>query len=132
MKITLFNWLFMAFCITIATPLKAQMTMEKVKNGQYGTPQERAAEIDKAMQKGLNLNEQQMPKIRDINLRYAIRTENEVAKAPLSSWSKYWKIKAIQDDKDKELKPVLTAEQFKKYAKKRDELMLEGVKKILF
>ncbi len=112
--------------------LKAQTTIEKVKNGQYGTPRERAAELDQQMKEGLKLTDEQMPKVQDINLRYAIRTENEVAKAPISNWSKYRKINAIQTDKDKALKRVLTAEQFKKYAKKRDELMWEGMKAMLF
>jgi Spy/CpxP family protein refolding chaperone len=132
MKIQNLKGLLMLLCFLSIISLKAQMTIEKVKNGQYGTPQERAAEIDQNMKQGLNLTNAQMTQVQDINLRYSIRTENEVAKAKMSNWSKYWKIKAIQSDKDKELKGVLTAEQFKKYAKKRDELMWEGMKAMLF
>jgi Spy/CpxP family protein refolding chaperone len=122
----------MLLCFLSIGTLHAQTTVEKVKNGQYGTPQERAAELDQKMKQGLGLTDEQMPKIHDINLRYSIRTENEVANAQLSTWSKYRKITAIQADKDKELKKVLNAEQFKKYAKKRDELMWEGMKAMLF
>jgi hypothetical protein len=132
MEIKIMRGFLMLLIFLSISALKAQTTIEKVKNGQYGTPRERAAELDQQMKEGLKLTDEQMPKVQDINLRYAIRTENEVAKAPISNWSKYRKINAIQTDKDKALKRVLTAEQFKKYAKKRDELMWEGMKAMLF
>jgi Spy/CpxP family protein refolding chaperone len=132
MGIKIMRGLLMLLIFLSISALKAQTTIEKVKNGQYGTPQERAAELDQQMKEGLKLTDEQMPKIQDINLRYSVRTENEVAKTNMSSWSKYRKICAIQSDKDKELKRVLTAVQFKKYAKKRDELMWEGMKAMLF
>jgi hypothetical protein len=132
MKIQIFKGLLMLLCLLSISTLKAQTTIEKVKNGQYGTPQERAAELDQKMKQGLNLTDAQMNNVKDINLRYAIRTENEVAKATMSNWSKYRKISAIQSDKDNELKQVLTAEQFKKYTKKRDKAMWEGMKAMLF
>ncbi len=122
----------MILCFFSISIITAQTTIEKVKNGQYGTPEERAIEMSQKMKQGFNLTNEQMVKIENINLRYAIRTENEVAKVAMSNWSKYWKIKSIQEDKDKELKPVLTADQFKKYAKKRDDMMWEGMKAILF
>ncbi len=122
----------MILCFFSISIITAQTTIEKVKNGHYGTPEERAIEMSQKMKQGFNLTNEQMVKIENINLRYAIRTENEVAKVAMSNWSKYWKIKSIQEDKDKELKPVLTADQFKKYAKKRDDMMWEGMKAILF
>jgi hypothetical protein len=132
MKIFLFQLFLMTFCV--ANPIfgAAQTSIENIKNGQYGTPQTRTTELDAAMQKGLQLTTEQMPKVHDINLHFAIRTEHEVAKVKISNWSKYWKIKAIQADKDKALKAVLTAQQFQKYTKKRDEMMWEGMKAILF
>ncbi len=132
MKRQILNSLLMILCFFSISIITAQTTIEKVKNGQYGTPEERAIEMSQKMKQGFNLTNEQMVKIENINLRYAIRTENEVAKVAMSNWSKYWKIKSIQEDKDKELKPVLTAEQFKKYAKKRDDMMWEGMKAILF
>ncbi len=132
MKRQILNSVLLLLCFLSIGTITAQTTIEKVKNGQYGTPEERAIEMSQKMKQGFNLTNEQMVKIENINLRYAIRTENEVAKVAMSNWSKYWKIKSIQEDKDKELKPVLTAEQFKKYAKKRDDMMWEGMKAILF
>jgi hypothetical protein len=132
MKRQILNSVLVLLCFFSIGTITAQMTIEKVKNGQYGTPEERANEASQKMKQGFNLTNAQMIKIEDINLRYAIRAENEVAKVKMSNWSKYWKIKSIQADKDKELKPILTAEQFKKYAQKRDEMMWEGAKAILF
>ena len=132
MKRQILKSLLMLLCFFSISIITAQTTIEKVKNGQYGTPEERANETSQKMKQGLNLTTEQMNKVQDINLRYAIRTENEVAKVKMSNWSKYWKIKSIQTDKDKELKPLLTADQFKKYAKKRDDMMWEGMKAILF
>ena len=132
MKRQIFKSVLMLLCFFSIGIITAQTTIEKVKNGQYGTPEERANEASQKMKQGFNLTNAQMIKIADINLRYAIRAENEVAKVKMSNWSKYWKIKSIQTDKDKELKPVLTADQFKKYAKKRDDMMWEGMKAILF
>lgn len=132
MKRQIFKSVLMLLCFFSIGIITAQTTIEKVKNGQYGTPEERAIETSQKMKQGLLLTNEQATKVQDINLRYAIRTENEVAKASMSNWSKYWKIKSIQEDKDKELKPLLTADQFKKYAQKRDEMMWAGVKAILF
>jgi hypothetical protein len=132
MKRQILNSVLVLLCFFSIGTITAQTTIEKVKNGQYGTPEERANETSQKMKQGLNLTTEQMNKVQDINLRYAIRTENEVAKVKMSNWSKYWKIKSIQTDKDKELKPLLTADQFKKYAKKRDDMMWEGMKAILF
>jgi hypothetical protein len=67
------------------------------------------------MQKGLQMTLEQTPMVKEINLRYAWRVENEVVKVKMSNWSRYNKISAIQ--KDKELKKVLNKEQFDKYKK---------------
>ncbi len=132
MKMKFLQLLLVTFCVAAPTFGIAQTNIESIKNGNYGTPETRTAELDAAMQKGLQLTTEQMPKVHDINLHFAIRTEQEVAKVKISNWSKYWKIKAIQADKDKALKVVLTDQQFQKYTKKRDEMMWEGMKAILF
>jgi hypothetical protein len=124
--------LLCAFCFFIWQWGFAQMSVESVKNGNYGTPQQRVTEMTEQMSKGLQLTTQQRPKVQAINLKYAEIAERDVVKQSLSSWSKYRKIMSIQADKDAELRPVLTAEQFKKYQKKRDELLWEGVKAMLY
>jgi hypothetical protein len=110
----------------------AQTTVEDLKKGNYGTPEERAKQADDMMQKGLGLTPQQVPTVKEINLRYAWRVENEVVKVKMSDWSRYRKLTAIQDAKDVELKKVLNADQMKKYKKKRDEMFWAGMKAYFF
>ena len=80
------------------------------------------------MSKGLGLNDQQIKKLKEINLRYSNRIEQEVVKPAMSDWSKYRKIMQIQSDKDAELQPILTLEQYDKYESKRNEMIWEAVK----
>lgn len=110
----------------------AQITVSDIKNGRYGTPEQRAVQADDMMKKGLGLSEEQAIKVHEINLRYALRTENEVIKSSLSDWDKYRKINALQKEKDAELQPVLRPDQFKKYEEKRDELFWQAVKNYFF
>ena len=105
-----------------------QISIQGIKNGQYGTPESRAQQADEMMTKGLGLNDQQIRKVKEINLRYSNRIEQEVVKQALSDWSKYRKIMQIQSDKDAELKPILTSEQYDKYESKRNEMVWEAVK----
>ena len=115
-----------------STETYSQTTVEDLKKGNYGTPEGRAKQADDVMQKGLNLTPQQVPKVKEINIRYSWRVENEVVKVKVSDWSRYNKISAIQKDKDKELEKVLDKEQLKKYKTKRDELFWAGMKAYFF
>lgn len=108
------------------------MSYDDIKNGNFGTPESRTAQMDEIMQKGLLLQRDQMKKVHEINLRYAIRTEEEVLKADLSNWSRYRRLMKIQSEKDKELEKVLTATQFEKYVIKRDEIFWKGVMDFFF
>jgi hypothetical protein len=110
----------------------SQMTMQDIKKGNYGTPEIRAQQADDMMQKGLQLTPQQIPLVKEINLRYAWRVENEVVKVKSSDWSRYNKISAIQKEKDKELKTTLDKEQFSKYKKKKDEMFWAAMKSYFF
>lgn len=124
--------LFLLCLSWVVSSLSAQKTVEAalqdMQKGNYGTPEQRAAELDKSMQKGLQLTKDQMTKVSAINLRYARRNETEVVQQKMNDWSKYRKIMAIQSEKDAELKSVLTPEQFQKYQKKRDDAMWQAVK----
>jgi hypothetical protein len=110
----------------------SQMTMQDIKKGNYGTPEIRANQADEMMQKGLQLTPQQIPLVKEMNLRYAWRVENEVIKVKMSDWSRYNKISSIQKDKDKELITVLNKEQFSKYKKKKDEVFWAAMKSYFF
>lgn len=106
--------------------------IEALQKGDYQPPETRAAQIDTWMKNDLQLRDDQINPIHDINLRYALRTERDIAKADISMWSKYLKIKDIQDEKDEELKRILDKSQFKKYAAFRDDVLWKAVRKLIF
>ena len=109
-----------------------QLNMKDIKSGHYGTPEQRCAQADSMMQRGLGLRPDQVKKVHDINLHHAYRTEQEVVKQNLSDWAKYRKLNALQKDRDKDLKGVLDKGQFEKYEKKRDEMFWLAMKDYFF
>ncbi len=110
----------------------AQLTYNDIKNGQYGTPEARARQMDDMMQKGLGLRSDQKDKVHDINLRYTQRAENEVIEKDLGNWAKYRKLMAIQKAKDDELEKVLDKEQLAQYKTARDKIFWDAVKDYFF
>ena len=90
------------------------------------TPEERAEMQTSMMKKELNLSAEQEAKVHKINLKYAkkgqaimLTQESNTEKAP--------KMKAMNQEKDEELKTALTKEQFELFMKRR-EGMQERVK----
>lgn len=119
-------------CLIFSSLAFGQLTFSDIKNGNYGSPKTRASQMDSMMQTGLQLSPEQAVRVGEINLRYAERSENEVVQQKMSDWSKYRKVSALQKLKDSELRPVLTAEQFSKYAARRDELFWQAIREMLF
>lgn len=119
------------FTLLFVSALSAQISMKDLKDGHYGTPEARATQTDAMMQEGLSLRPDQQPRIKDVNLKYARRTEEEVVRSKSSRWTKYYKLMSLQKEKDAELRQILTTEQFEKYAKKRDAFVWEGAKAML-
>lgn len=124
----LFVFICIVFNLCMIENIKAQITIENIKKGNYGTPEQRAIELNQVMINGLHLDALQTEKVKAINLHYALRTEREIVRQPLSTWQKYWRLYDIQSDKDKELKNILTKEQFSKYVKKKNQVISEGFK----
>jgi sterol desaturase/sphingolipid hydroxylase (fatty acid hydroxylase superfamily) len=114
--------------LLLSTCAFGQLDADDLKSGNYGTPERRAAQLDKIMADNLDLNANQREKVKAINLKYARRTEAEVIQKDLSKLSRYSKIMSIQNDKDTELKQVLDKKQFDQYRKKRDEQMWKALK----
>lgn len=124
----LFVFIFIVFNLYVLETAKAQISIENIKKGNYGTPEQRAMELNQAMINGLHLDALQAEKVKAINWHYALRTEREIVQQPLSTWQKYWRLYDIQSDKDKELKNILTKEQFSKYVKKKNQVISDGFK----
>ncbi len=123
-------------CLGLSLPIMAQknvdQAIESIKTGQIQSPEQRCAEIDAAMKDHVRLRNDQIPIVHEINLRYARRADLEIVKADLGNWAKYRRLMDMQDEKDKELKRILDATQFEKYAVARDAAIWKAVKALLF
>jgi hypothetical protein len=84
------------------------------------TPEDRADKWDKWMKENLTLTSDQEVPAHDINLKYALQSEKLKADDG-SRMEKLKKLKAIDADKDVDMKKVLTADQFKIYQDKKKE-----------
>ncbi len=86
-----------------------------------GDAAERSAKLTEWMRINLNLTGEQLPTVRDINLKYAKKMDA----LKTNSLPKSEKMKQIEDNdkaKDKELKDVLTGSQFQTYLSKKQEI----------
>lgn len=128
----LFTALPLFFVGQIFSQNKVDQTLADLKNGHLEPPENRAADLTDLMKSNLELTDEQAAKVQEINLRFSERTEREIVQPNLGQWSKYWKLMALQREKDKELEPVLTKTQFKKYADARDAAIWKGMKTLLF
>lgn len=85
------------------------------------TPDERAAALTGWMKDNLQLTPEQEEPIQSVNLKYANLNE-ELRSNSLSRLQKAKKLKANDQAKDKELKAILTDEQYTLYQSKKDEI----------
>ena len=86
-----------------------------------GDAAERSAKLTEWMRINLNFTNEQLPTVRDINLKYAKKMDA----LKTNSLPKSEKMKQIQDNdkaKDKELKEILTDSQFQTYLSKKQEI----------
>src|SRR5687767_12852434 len=106
--------LFTLVSLGIANLLQAQEKIGKVMR--ETTPEKRAEVQTNHMKERLALAEEQVPRIYDLNLKYARKMQNAydsaTAKLQLAK-----QMKSIRDQKDMELKAMLTPGQYESYEK---------------
>lgn len=85
------------------------------------TPQERADFQTGMMLDKLKLGNQQLAKVKVVNLKYALKFQ-PVLMSDKGRFSKYRAFKALQEQKDVELKDIFTTSQFKQYKDFEDEM----------
>jgi len=86
-----------------------------------GDAAERSSKLTEWMRINLTLTDDQLPAVRDINLKYAKKMDE----LTMNSLPKSEKMKQITDNdkaKDNELKNVLSASQFQTYLSKKQEI----------
>jgi Spy/CpxP family protein refolding chaperone len=91
------------------------------------TPEERADFQTNRMKDLLNLSDEQTEKVREINLKYA-KENQEVFKSEATREEKRDKLRDLHEQKENELKAVLSEEQYEKFRSERNE-MWEHMKK---
>ncbi|SMO82175.1 hypothetical protein SAMN06265350_1141 [Solitalea koreensis] len=88
------------------------------------TAEERSTKLTEWMKTNLHLTAEQVPKVHDINLKYAKKTDDLM----LGNHSKEDKMhitKVNNQAKEGELKMVFTEDQFKTYKAKKEEMKKE-------
>jgi hypothetical protein len=116
----LFSLFLAGFCSTVHSQETSNFSAEK-----------HAAKLNEWMKTNLQLTSEQVPKVEEINLKYAKRLEALQAKT-IPRRQKLNILKADDKAKEKELKKIFTVEQFKTYQTKKAEIkkqMKENIKK---
>jgi len=85
------------------------------------TAEARASKLTEKMKTELALTDEQYPKVQAINLKYAQKNE-DIFREGGGRFAKFRALKSSQKDKSKEMKAVLTSDQYKKYEQMMDEM----------
>ncbi len=101
--------------------LKAQ-DQDKIKK----TPEEKAKNQTKAINKVCNLTDEQFPKVEKIILTSNLKLNELKSSKPTQRGQKIKEFQAIKENQDAEMKQILSPEQFVKYQK----LLNEQIEKI--
>ena len=74
------------------------------------------------MKEKLQLSDDQYKQVSVINEEFALKMES-ILQGGGGRWSKYRELKPLMKEKDKKLKAVLTADQYKQYEAMKQEMM---------
>jgi hypothetical protein len=96
----------------------ASAQLDELKNT---TPVERASLQTELMKSMLVLTPEQTQTVTDLNLKYANRME-PIIKGSSSSLTKMFEMRKINNEKETELKRILSSQQWEKFEASRDEM----------
>jgi len=119
-------WLMLFITINFMMINKAQ-AQANPKQKEFGemlkamTPQQRADFQTKMMLDKLKLGNQQLAKVKVVNLKYALKFQ-PILVSDKGRFSKFRAFKALQEQKDIELKDIFTTSQFKQYKDFEDDM----------
>lgn len=88
---------------------------------QMPTASERATKTTNWMKSNLQLTDDQIPKVQDINLKYANKMD-ELKNSTDTKKQKMATMKSDESSKDAELKTVLTDSQYQSWLQKKEEM----------
>ena len=104
--------------LLIASAITASAQADKLKNT---TPQERAKAQTLFMKSKLGLSEAQLPKVEAVNLKYAEKLD-PVIKGSAGPLVKMEAVRQANEEKEAELKGILSPDQFQKYLAAKEEM----------
>jgi hypothetical protein len=104
--------------LLIASAITASAQLDKLKNT---TPQERAKAQTIFMKSKLDLTEAQLPKVEALNLKYAEKLD-PVIKGSAGPLVKMGEFRQANEDKEAELKGILSPDQFQRYLAAKQEM----------
>jgi len=107
--------------VFLLTGLLFAVTISLAQKKTSSTPGERAARLTEWMKSNLQLQDDQVSQVQTINLKYADKNQ-QLQTATMSRKQKLQVLKDNDKAKDAELKNVFTADQYKAYQAKKDEL----------
>jgi len=107
-------------------PLCSGQMMDKLMNT---TPDERASAQTAMMKAKLDLTPEQLPQIAAINQKYAQKME-PIIKGSSGMLMKMSQMRGVNEEKEAELKQVLSPDQFQKYLASKDEMREQFEQKI--
>jgi hypothetical protein len=111
-----------ALSISVLPAADGEGEAEKIKEIiDKTTPEGRAAFQTQEMKKALGLNQDQIDKVREINLKYARKIETTVDTSK-GEGGELGGMREISEEKDSEMKGVLSAEQYDKYLAMKEEM----------
>ena len=93
------------------------------------TPAERAAAQTTMMKEKLSLTDDQLPKVKAINEKYAEQMD-PILKGPGGMFMKMGPMREVEDKKEAELKGVLSSDQFAQFQAMKSELRDKLVERI--
>lgn len=114
-----------AACLVAAASVLAA-DMDALKDT---TPRERAAAQTAMMKSRLGLTDAQLPKIEAINSKYAERMD-PIIKGSQGPLGKMRDARGVEQEKETELKGVLTPDQFQKFLAAKEEMREHLVERI--
>lgn len=119
-------WLMLFITMNFMAVNRAQAQAD-LKQKDFGekfkamTPQQRADFQTGMMLDKLKLGSQQLAKVKVVNLKYALKFQ-PILMSDKGRFSKFREFKALQEQKDIELKDIFTTSQFKQYKDFEDDM----------
>lgn len=108
----------------IAALLICTFTFARAQEGQMPSPEARASKMTEWMKTNLNLTADQVSKVQDLNMKYAVKMDS-LKNSSLDKQNKYDVMKSEGETKDNEMKSILTADQYKTYQEKKQEMKMK-------